>query len=195
VVRYRTWSSAGGWSAEQTDGPDIGATPNSMLLDSDPASDSDGIMLSVQDSGSDLNYVLWNGTSWETPSEQEINTGETQNQPFVFLWDQIQSEQPTISSDADQEFMVDGPTTVISTITITDNNSTPTITAANDIRIRIPAGFNMSWDTSDTAAVIGGGAASKVLQPVHRQVIWNSKSIMMIPSPPAMTRTSPSFPR
>ena len=63
-----------GWSIEQV-GPNIGGTPNSMTLDSDPKSDQ--IMLSVQDSNSDLNYVLWDGNTWGTPSEQEVSTGET----------------------------------------------------------------------------------------------------------------------
>jgi len=73
---------------------------------------------------------------------------------------------PTISSAANQSFTVGQSTTAISTITITDNAATPTITATNDIRIKIPSTFNMTWATSDTAANIGGtdwdhtGAAS-----------------------------------
>jgi hypothetical protein len=85
VVRYRTWNSCDGWS-EERQGPDIGVTPNSMMLDSDPASDH--VMLSVQNSNSELYYVLWNGGSWDTPSQQENDTGETKNQPFIFLYDQ-----------------------------------------------------------------------------------------------------------
>ena len=95
VVRYRTWSSAGGWSGEQTDGPNIGAVSNTMTLDSDPL--SDGIMLSVQDFTSNLNYVWWNGLSWLTPTELETNTQETKNQPFVFLYDQ-QAAPPSSST-------------------------------------------------------------------------------------------------
>ena len=74
---------------------------------------------------------------------------------------------PTISSAANQSFTVGQSATAISTITITDNATTPTITATNDIRIKIPATFNMTWATSDTAANIGGtdwdhtGAASQ----------------------------------
>ena len=85
VVRYRTWNSCDGWSEEQN-GPDIAATPNSMMLDSDPASDH--LMLSVQNSNSELYCVLWNGSSWDIPSQQENDTGETKNQPFIFLYDQ-----------------------------------------------------------------------------------------------------------
>ncbi len=163
VVRYRTWSSAGSWSDEQTDGPDVGAgeTPNTLLLESDPLSNN--IMLAVQDdSGQDLNYVLWNSTSWGTPSEQEADTGEDKNQPFVFLWNQGPFIHPTISSAVSQIFAVGHAATVISTITVTDDPNFPIITAANDIRIRIPAGFNMIWDTTVTTATIGGGASGKV---------------------------------
>src|SRR5206468_10572892 len=38
----------------------------------------------------------------------------------------------------------------------------PGITAANDLRIRIPATFNMSWNTALTTATLTGSAASKV---------------------------------
>ncbi|GAI08652.1 unnamed protein product, partial [marine sediment metagenome] len=61
-----------------------------------------------------------------------------------------------------QTFAVDDPATAISTMTITDVSTTPTITDANDIRIKIPSTFNMEWDISDTTATIGGGAAGKV---------------------------------
>jgi hypothetical protein len=85
AVRYRTWDTVDGWSSEQA-GPSLGATPNSMTLDSDP--NSNRIMLSVQDSGADLNMALWDGTSFGAVTEHETDTGETKNQPFVFLWDQ-----------------------------------------------------------------------------------------------------------
>ena len=56
-----------------------------MMLDADP--NSDQVMLSVLDAGSDVNYILWSGSVWGTPSEQETNAGDTKNQPFLFLWD------------------------------------------------------------------------------------------------------------
>ena len=37
-----------------------------------------------------------------------------------------------------------------------------TITAANDLRIRIPDSFNMVWDTSVTSVTLGGAASGKV---------------------------------
>lgn len=39
---------------------------------------------------------------------------------------------------------------------------TPTITGKKELRIRIPATFNMIWDTSITTVTIGGGAAGKM---------------------------------
>lgn len=72
------------------------------------------------------------------------------------------SLKPRMVSDANQVFMVNDSTTVISPITIIDANPSPLISAASDIRIKIPAGLNMTWDTSDTSATITGGAASKV---------------------------------
>jgi trimeric autotransporter adhesin len=68
---------------------------------------------------------------------------------------------PTVSSAASQTFVVGDPATAASTLTITDA-TTPTITAANDIRVRIPTGFSMTWNTGLTTATIGGGAAAKV---------------------------------
>ena len=67
-----------------------------------------------------------------------------------------------LSSAANQTFTVTDPATAISTITVTDDVTNAQITAANDIRIRIPSGFNMTWDPSDTTAVIGGAASTKV---------------------------------
>ncbi|MEO8089402.1 MAG: hypothetical protein ABI703_03805 [Gemmatimonadales bacterium] len=69
--------------------------------------------------------------------------------------------QPTISSTTNQTFVMAQPPTPSSTITITDA-ATATITAAGDIRIRIPASFNMTWNTAVVTATLGGGAAGKV---------------------------------
>ena len=65
----------------------MGAVPNTMVLDSDPASNSNQIMLAVQDFSSRLNYVAWTGSSWGSANNLETNTQETKNQPFVFLYD------------------------------------------------------------------------------------------------------------
>jgi hypothetical protein len=76
-----------------------------------------------------------------------------------------EAQAPSISSAANQTFTVGDPATLISTITITDDAVTPTITGGKggkDIRIRIPSSFNMTWDTSITTVTVGGPAAAKV---------------------------------
>src|SRR2546425_2832846 len=67
----------------------------------------------------------------------------------------------TISSAANQTFVVADPSTLISPITITDKTP-PSIKANKDIRVRIPAGLNMTWDPTIPTATITGSGASKV---------------------------------
>src|SRR5436309_1925739 len=67
----------------------------------------------------------------------------------------------TISAGANLSFVVGQAATAMSEIVVTDNAS-PLITAANDIRIRIPSGFNMTWNTALTTATISGSDAAKV---------------------------------
>src|SRR5207247_4420311 len=73
----------------------------------------------------------------------------------------IQIMQPTLASAANQVFVVGQAATAMSAITVTDA-ATPVITTTNDIRIRIPASFNMSWNTALTTATLTGTGASKV---------------------------------
>src|SRR6266498_160030 len=77
----------------------------------------------------------------------------------------VQIVQPTIAAAANQTFIIGQAATAMSAITVTDA-ATPAITAANDVRIRIPASFNMTWNTALTTATITGGAASKVSKTV-----------------------------
>jgi uncharacterized repeat protein (TIGR01451 family) len=67
----------------------------------------------------------------------------------------------TVSSAANQTFIVADPSTAMSPITIT-TTSGGQIKQANDIRVRIPAGLNMTWDPTITTATITGSAAIKV---------------------------------
>jgi hypothetical protein len=71
----------------------------------------------------------------------------------------------SLQSDA-QTFVVGGSSVAAATMTITQvyvvAGTSGAVTAAKDIRIRIPAGLAMNWDTSALSAVIGGGAAAKV---------------------------------
>ncbi len=71
------------------------------------------------------------------------------------------SSAQTISSAANQTFVVGDPTTGTSPITIT-TTSGGQIKQNTDIRVRIPAGLNMTWDPTITTATITGSAAIKV---------------------------------
>src|SRR6266566_2789442 len=73
----------------------------------------------------------------------------------------IQVVRPAIASTANQVFAVGQAATAIAAITVTDG-AAPSITAANDIRIRIPATFNMTWNAALTTATLTGSAATKV---------------------------------
>ena len=75
---------AGGWSAEQN-GPALGAAPRLVTLAADPYSDR--VMLAEQDGNTDLYAAQWSGSAWGTATVIETNTGETNNQPFGFVWD------------------------------------------------------------------------------------------------------------
>jgi len=65
-----------------------------------------------------------------------------------------------IASSANQSFPVGSAPTPAAGITILDDVGS--ITAGNDIRIRIPIGFPMRWNTSMNSLVLGGSASSKV---------------------------------
>jgi uncharacterized repeat protein (TIGR01451 family) len=69
---------------------------------------------------------------------------------------------PRLSSEANQTFVVGDPSFAAVVDTIADDDTTPTITDAANLRLRIPAGFNMIWDTTVTTVSIGGAASTKV---------------------------------
>src|SRR5205823_6041693 len=69
--------------------------------------------------------------------------------------------QPTIASAANQVFVVGQAPAGLSPITVTDA-AAPTITAANNLRIRIPATINMTWNTALTTATLTWSGAAKV---------------------------------
>lgn len=122
TVRYQTWTSGGGWSGEIA-GPDIGAVPNSMTLSSDP--ETNCIMLAVQDGRHDLHYVEWSGNVWGTKSTLDTDTGETANQPFLFLYDVAPSSNtgPVITSNggaATAAVNVAENSSAVTTVTATD---------------------------------------------------------------------------
>ncbi len=81
---------------------------------------------------------------------------------------------PTIVSNANQVFGKDDLATLMSPIVITEDAITPRIRMTTDIRIRIPSGFNMTWNSAPSAAP--GTGTGTVGTPV-----LDSASIMRIP--------------
>jgi uncharacterized repeat protein (TIGR01451 family) len=128
-VFYRTKTGTSAWTAELT-GPNVGGIPNSLEIY--PNLSSNGIMLAVQDAGSDLNYVLWNGSSWGTPVELSVNTAEVKNQPFTFLWNQI---PPSALSSSQGYYLmrVDPATFPLNTSLTTDNLETAVLLGSGQV--------------------------------------------------------------
>ncbi|MFO0868130.1 MAG: DUF4347 domain-containing protein [Pirellulales bacterium] len=121
-VRYRTWTTSGGWSAAAT-GPSLGGVPNSLTLTADPMANQ--LMLSVQDANRDLHFAPWNGTAWGTVQTLELNSGETAQQPFLFLYDTSPNVAPQITSNgggATAALSIPENTTAITTVTASDAN-------------------------------------------------------------------------
>ena len=74
-----------------------------------------------------------------------------------------QASAQSISSAANQTFIVGDPSTAASAITITDaTGGNIKSGAGNDIRIVIPAALSMVWNATVTTATITGNAAAKV---------------------------------
>jgi len=63
-------------------------------------------------------------------------------------------------SCAGQTFNIGDPTTAITTITITDATHA-SLTDSRNLRIRIPSGLGMTWDSADSSATFGGSASAK----------------------------------
>ena len=70
---------------------------------------------------------------------------------------------PLISSAADQFFPGNGPSTAMQALTITNRAyANAAISAANGVRIKVPATFNMNWDPAFTTATLSGPQAAKI---------------------------------
>ena len=109
---------------------------------------------------SDLSFTAFTATEAADNLELEVsNDGGTNDEDSNTI---SIGGAPTLTSAANQSFTVGDGITAISTITITDDATTASINATDDIRIRIPSGFDMTWDTSDTTATIGGTDSGKV---------------------------------
>ncbi|RZI84403.1 MAG: DUF4347 domain-containing protein, partial [Rubrivivax sp.] len=144
-VFYRTWTSAVGWSGELT-GPSMGGTdaPQSAKLYSDPYSNT--IMLGVQDEGSDLNFVAWDGSAWGTVTQLDANTGHSYRESFTYVW---YRDAPVVSNlVADTLAYTEGQAA-----TVVDQGTAATVTLSNgygyaggNLTVSIPAGGTSSED-------------------------------------------------
>jgi outer membrane protein assembly factor BamB len=97
--------------------------------------------------------------------QRDIDDGLRQTLWDVGADDVLASGRVAFSSANHQGFLVGAGTTLAATMTVTDDLF-PTITAANDIRVRIPAGFPMAWDPAFNLPIITGSGAGKVLNQV-----------------------------
>ncbi len=157
-LRYQTWSDTGGWSGELKTPDRFGNNLNSMTLTADRFSNQ--IMLALQDDASNLNYVLWNGSGWGTPSEQEVNTGETKNQPFLFLWNEHQATTTVLNSVQDTyiKLMETGNNFGASSSLIVDRESTDLQRALLQFDVSsIPVGATIYGATLNLEATTVGG--------------------------------------
>jgi hypothetical protein len=68
--------------------------------------------------------------------------------------------QQTVSSAANQTFVVGASSTAASTITVSDNNGK--FKPGSDVYFVIPAGLSMIWDNTVGTVTITGNAAAKV---------------------------------
>jgi uncharacterized repeat protein (TIGR01451 family) len=88
------------------------------------------------------------------PGNDTASADVTVQNPFVPV--------VTISSQVDRVFTVGAAPTPFSPLTIADDLVLGQITAANDLRVHVPATLAMEWDATDTEASFAGSAAAKV---------------------------------
>ena len=106
------------------------------------------------------NDAIDTATDLSSAFQRDIDDGIRQSPWDVGADDVLASGPVSISSASNQGFVVGGGTTPAATITVTDD-LLPTITAANDIRLRIPAGFPMRWDPAfDVLSITGSGSGN-----------------------------------
>ncbi|QQR64990.1 hypothetical protein IPH92_00190 [Candidatus Kaiserbacteria bacterium] len=123
-------------------------------------------------------YKAWTSGA-EDPAAFVMDLGTQANNSMAALTMALREQRTvSLSSASNQVFSYAQATTTISTITITDNVGA-SVTAANDIRIRIAStSLTMKWDTTDTTATFGGTASGKVSNPVSYE---NNGTTLVIP--------------
>ena len=109
----------------------------------------------------------WTGLDWSSAELDALEIGIVHNSGGQIKVSQIwvvvtYRDSVKISSATNQSFTVGAPPTAAAAITVTDDAVAPAITASGDLRIRIPAGFNVRWDAAVTAVGLTGTAVGKV---------------------------------
>jgi hypothetical protein len=186
-----TNSAGGSWQDETTHSVSISSpTTNHLVLgvvqsyqpnaNPDAAQDDQSILFSIDNTtvnNEAVDFVQENTT--DTPTTNITGFGNYISIVGISIAPLVTySASVSLSSAANQTFGYTQATTTMSTITIT-NTSGSSITAANDIRIRIAStSVNMKWDTTDTTATFGGTASGKVANPVTYE---NSSTTLVIP--------------
>jgi uncharacterized delta-60 repeat protein len=105
-------------------------------------------------------------SSFAAPSAQDNLELETGNDDLVSADDDKNiaigpAAGPTLSSAYDQYFLVGSPPASASTMFVTEGTQA-SVTALNEIRVRIPPAVDMKWDASIGSALVSGPAAGKV---------------------------------
>lgn len=116
----------------------------------------------IQTSGSPAANQILNGggTRQNVSGVVPMNWTLAASKSWASIGVRVAAVPPTMASAANQVFVVGDSPTTAADITIQDNGAV--IDATTDIRIRIPAGFNMTWDTSVLSFAAGGTASLKV---------------------------------
>ncbi len=192
-VRFRTWSTGGGWSGESV-GPDIGAQPNVLTLDADPESDS--IMLSVVADDRDIWFAHWDGGSFVSATELETDATTNAGQPFLFLWDAGETAPNTAPvltpggaalTGIDEDDLANGGDLVSAIVgaAIAD----PDGGAAEGIAIFGLASGNGTWEYSTTGGVSWNAVGA--VDPTNALVLRSTDRVRFVPD--GENGTSPSF--
>ncbi|SFM67345.1 VWA domain-containing protein [Methanolobus profundi] len=94
--QYRTTSDGITWGM-QSSASDIGAATKDIQLESDPASDT--LFLLTSDNDNDLNYQIWDGTTWGSATELEDALGDHGSFDLAYYMDSASEGAPLLWSE------------------------------------------------------------------------------------------------
>ena len=122
-------------------------------------------------------------TDFTALSPADYMTLEVDNDDVVTAIDDklitiIANANPRLSSATNQVFVVGSPPTPVVTLTITESAYLESITKNDELRVRIPTGFNTTWDPGITTVTVGGSAAGKVLTTLRAYEDGNKTAVI-----------------